>query len=242
MKWKKVPSLQSFRVLKHPLLAVGVGGLISALLAPYITDQWQNHQKELEVKTDLIGRISQATAAIISVTQLLGLPGVNMSQISQTDAYLNWETSSATIGSQLRAYFPDTQLDQDWGNYSAIMVDFFSLPTINTPCKRLEHVQNIQTYMFDNIVPARQSYNCRHNENVQNIQRSHYFINSDKIDWITLVTRGHPSDRINWKENVVEAANSTEQYGEAFYALKQKMLNQKDVIVRRIIQSHIPAF
>jgi hypothetical protein len=238
MKWKRISSHQ----LRHPLLAVVVGGAISAVLAPYITEHLQNYQKELEVKTDLVSRISEATAAIATSAQLFGIKYTNytVQQQDANDAYQKWEISSAAIGSQLRAYFPDTQLDQDWGNYSEIMADFFSLSLTNDACHRLEHVQKIQMYMFDNIVDIRQAYICGHNENFHNIQRSHYFVSSDNIDWITLVTRGNPLHMIkNWTETV-KAPNSDTQYETAFYTLKQKMLNQKDVLVRRIIQSHIP--
>jgi hypothetical protein len=57
MKWKRISSHQ----LRHPLLAVVVGGAISAFLAPYIAEHLQNYQKELEVKTDLVSRMSEAT-------------------------------------------------------------------------------------------------------------------------------------------------------------------------------------
>lgn len=40
-------------ILSNPLLLLVVGGIISGLLIPYITNQWQNHQQQLEIKTGL---------------------------------------------------------------------------------------------------------------------------------------------------------------------------------------------
>ena len=51
-------------ILSNPLLLLVVGGIISGLLFPYITSQWQNHQKELEIKTDLLRRLSESFAAL----------------------------------------------------------------------------------------------------------------------------------------------------------------------------------
>jgi hypothetical protein len=43
--------------ISNPLVLLIVGAVISGILVPYITRQWQDHQKELELKTELVSRI-----------------------------------------------------------------------------------------------------------------------------------------------------------------------------------------
>ncbi|HYT01989.1 MAG TPA: hypothetical protein VEP90_03000 [Methylomirabilota bacterium] len=40
--------------LIYPLVIVAFTVIISGLLIPYFTRRWQNHQKELELKADLV--------------------------------------------------------------------------------------------------------------------------------------------------------------------------------------------
>lgn len=56
--------------LQHPLLLLVVGALISSYIIPLYTKAWQDHQKELELKTDLVSEISDATASILTKTQV----------------------------------------------------------------------------------------------------------------------------------------------------------------------------
>jgi hypothetical protein len=62
-----IPTLKD--LVSNPLLLLVAGGIISGLLIPYITNQWQNHQKELEIKTDLVGRISESFTALLVVRE-----------------------------------------------------------------------------------------------------------------------------------------------------------------------------
>ena len=45
--------------LSHPLLLLLVGALVSSYLLPLLTQSWQNHQKELELKSALVSQISE---------------------------------------------------------------------------------------------------------------------------------------------------------------------------------------
>jgi hypothetical protein len=41
---------QITEALSHPMLLLIVGAIISSLIIPYFTRQWQDHQHELELK------------------------------------------------------------------------------------------------------------------------------------------------------------------------------------------------
>ncbi len=44
------------RFLTHPLVLIAVGAAVPGLLIPRFTRQWQNHEQELKLKTDLVDR------------------------------------------------------------------------------------------------------------------------------------------------------------------------------------------
>jgi hypothetical protein len=103
-----------------------LGAIISSLIVPWFFQVWQDYQKELEIKTDLVGKISEDVTRIIMSTQFVLL--MNNLQHIQTveqhkevldelnEEYKQWEINSAVIGSQLQAYFPHTDLANEWGS------------------------------------------------------------------------------------------------------------------------------
>jgi hypothetical protein len=101
-----------------------IGAVISGILIPYFTRQWQDHQKDLELKTDLVSGISKAIVDLMLAAQLIETKTSPIITNQSYDlAYHNWAESSAIIESQLYAYFPSTHIGQQWNNYSRI-VDF----------------------------------------------------------------------------------------------------------------------
>jgi hypothetical protein len=57
--------------LSNPLLLLIIGAVISGILIPYFTRQWQDHQKDLELKTDLVSGISKAIVDLMLAAQLI---------------------------------------------------------------------------------------------------------------------------------------------------------------------------
>jgi hypothetical protein len=59
--------------LKHPLVLVVLGGVFTALLIPQITREWQDRQREQEIKQSLLEEIStSATTAVRQGNSLVG--------------------------------------------------------------------------------------------------------------------------------------------------------------------------
>lgn len=137
--------------LKNGYLIV-VGGAISGLLIPYITNQWQNHQKELEIKTDLVWRISETVMSMIIAVQFAEMSGpTQQSQEEYNKLFREWEISSAVIGSQIRAYFPANNLGSDWDKLSKLVTDVYALSGISVPEIRIKHVEKIQRYFSNSM-------------------------------------------------------------------------------------------
>lgn len=121
-----------------------VGALISSLLIPWFFQIWQNQQAELEIKTNLISKISESVIGLVMATQSVLIQ--NNNQLIDTEdelvhlfdnlneKYRQWEIESAIINSQLRAYFPNSDVSNLWGSlkiysnsFSEKVTDFYRL-------------------------------------------------------------------------------------------------------------------
>lgn len=129
-------------ILSNPLLLLVVGGIITGLLIPYITNQWQNHQKEFEIRTDLLGRISESLAGLLVVRENVEIDLENNRISNDTtnsfvNQFKNWSISNAVIGSQLRAYFPQTPIGQEWDRFVNLTNQFYESPMLDSKHKFL---------------------------------------------------------------------------------------------------------
>jgi hypothetical protein len=58
-------------ILSHRLSLLLIGALLTGLFFPYFAKRGQNHQKELEIKIDLVGRISESVMSVITATEYI---------------------------------------------------------------------------------------------------------------------------------------------------------------------------
>jgi hypothetical protein len=123
---------------------LGVGAVISGLLVPYITSQWQNHEKELELKTTLVSRLSESVSKTLTAAQF-----TNAELPEAVDYYLSyyeWETASSAIGSYLRAYFPNARIGEEWDEYANITTSFLRLSAVNPLHEKEQLVGQLKEY------------------------------------------------------------------------------------------------
>jgi hypothetical protein len=222
------------RLLSNPFLLLIVGAIVSSLVIPSITAKWQdNHQKELEIKTDLVGRIGQSVNGAYFAAEEVQNPVFNFTLSDYTKAFQDWEMSSGMIGSQLRAYFPDSKLENEWNNYSAVLNDILNLvPTFSSPCLKIGHVQEIQRFLSvsSSGINETQLKRCiieSDGDVVQNIQKTNFHTNSQGINW---------NDFISSKLRIPPA------FGHSWVKLKEIMTEQKDSLIQEILNSKIATF
>jgi hypothetical protein len=103
--------------------------LVAGLLIPALTTQWSDRQKELEIKSSLVGRITESTdaaiedAAFFVDVQVNAWPPVDELSTSGWKAYgreqsaryreilKQWRVLASSLQSRLGAYFPDAHYD-----------------------------------------------------------------------------------------------------------------------------------
>jgi hypothetical protein len=125
--------------LAHPLTILCVGAVVTGLLVPAITRRWQDRQKELELKTELVAELSEAIMSIVLAVQFVRLardqtPAELLTREVLTErqrqfdeAYRVWEVRSAVIGTKLEAYFAGTQIPQNWSDFTDAVTAFYAL-------------------------------------------------------------------------------------------------------------------
>ena len=50
--------------LEHPLVLLVIGALISGVLVAWLSNRWQNHRKELEVKVDIVSKMLEVYGSV----------------------------------------------------------------------------------------------------------------------------------------------------------------------------------
>jgi len=117
-----------------------MGALLSGLIIPFITKNWQDRQKSLEIRTTLVSEISNAVMEFfMSIqfvhirketprTSLTSVPSHEQAEFDQ--AYKAWEVKSAVIGTKLQAYFPKSDIPKTWTAFADVMTGFYALEGI----------------------------------------------------------------------------------------------------------------
>jgi hypothetical protein len=123
-------------LLKHPFLLLLVGAALTGIIVPAFTRRWQIHQKELEIKIDLVSDISESIMAFVMAIQVIHVGakryGHQSDQVTHfqedlTKAYREWEVRSSVIGTKLQAYLPNTPIPEEWTHLSSVLEDFYAL-------------------------------------------------------------------------------------------------------------------
>lgn len=213
--------------LQHPLLLLVVGALISSYIIPLYTKAWQDHQKELELKTDLVSEISDATASILTKTQVK--KAVSNAPYSEFyNAYEDWESSRAIIQSKINAYFSNSDLPPLWSNYSLILTDFTFLSISGNTCATTKYVREIQKY-FDitpKLITKSETNNCpKEFDTLQQIHSTPFRTDLKGIEWDYLIQHGNET-----------------HLSHSWLALKENMVTQKDRIIQKILNSQLQVF
>lgn len=129
-----------------------IGSVISiiftGLLIPWITQTWQYHQKELEVKTALVTQRSKIISDFLITAQLVEAHSPSIAPADYHNAYRNWSEVSADIESELMAYLPSDAYSAQWHNYTVILEKFYFLSAVNIPDPiRKARINSIQEYL-----------------------------------------------------------------------------------------------
>jgi hypothetical protein len=126
--------------------------LISSYLLPSLTRQWQNHERELDIKANLVQEMSETSAEFIVAVKTYAYHGFGSGRSQEelnrdlSVARAKFDTKQAEIAAKLQAYFPQTGLSDGWNRYGNGLVSFFD--TIQTGDLRFARAQLIEVEKY----------------------------------------------------------------------------------------------
>jgi hypothetical protein len=137
--------------LAHPFVIAVVIAVLVNLLIPSFTRKWQDHQKALEIKTELVSDMGESISDAVMSGRFISAGLVSRSssdpradQQAFNDGYRAWTTNNASIGAKIQAYF-GSDLGSQWRSFANVVTDYFQLSA--TPGSgRAEQVQEILSY------------------------------------------------------------------------------------------------
>ena len=193
---------ETYKILQPFLLLIATA-LISNYLIPKITRRWQDHQKELELKTGFVSEISEIVVGIIMAVQFAEVGAASQTQEQFDQAYRTWEVKKAIIGSKIRGYFPNTTLGKDWDEFSEIVSEVYALSGTTDEVFRQERLDRLKEYF-----------------------------GTDAADWQSLVNL----------ELKTSGFHNFQTFYRAWFSLRKQVLERKDALVQRILDSRIVFF
>jgi hypothetical protein len=136
--------------LANPLLVTVVAVLLGSWLIPQVTRKWQDHQKALEIKTGLVGQMSESVSGAVASSRFVAAELVQQAfddpvraeQRAWNDAYREWTTESASIGAKIHAYI-GSEVGSDWRRFGDDVTNFIQLSARNDRRSREAQVQAI---------------------------------------------------------------------------------------------------
>lgn len=141
--------------LMQPYLVLLATAILSGLLIPSITRAWQDRQRELEVKTELVSELSDTVTAFVVAVQDVEIAEMR-NQPYNGEAYYQaaneWEIGLSRISAKLTAYFPNTRLPDDWKVFAATVDEVYALTHTKVPAFRTKRLNVIRAQFEDSAI------------------------------------------------------------------------------------------
>ena len=97
-----------FNYLSNPFSLLVIGAVISSYLIPRFTRRWQDHQDELQLKRQLVERISNSTVnVVLAVADAIKIPQEGLDKAEH-----DWHLECSSIGSYIEAYFYEPKINK----------------------------------------------------------------------------------------------------------------------------------
>lgn len=96
---------QSASFFQHPAVVLGSTIIVTVFMIPYFTNKWQKHQKGLEIKVDLLQRISKNVMEIMTLIESLSEP-YDDDKLELDKEIRKFKVDNKAIGTELEGYYP----------------------------------------------------------------------------------------------------------------------------------------
>jgi len=230
------------KVVSNPMILLVVGAIISSLIIPYYTRQWQDRQKELELKATLADEINKAISDVTVSATFRGAAG-----LSETNK--NWLISKTMIDSKIKAYFSDPQITHDWENLSSVVSQLPGLAG-GLPKKNDTDYNNYFCSLLGNLLKIYISYpqsgpmNIDRNEVNFHQCNSFYYSGLESIQYIKEYFSARSGD-IDWNA-LLHVDNYTttglKDYNKSYDILEKHIQDHTNKLLDTVFKSSITVF
>lgn len=148
--------IRASRSLGHPLVLIVAGAFISSYLIPSLTRQWQNHERELEIKAVLVQEMSETTAEFVVAIKTYAFGGFGSGQTPEglirdlSRDRRAFDTQQPITAAKLRAYFRKASLTDEWNRYGAALVSFFDVIRTTDANFKRQKLAKLERYLGGN--------------------------------------------------------------------------------------------
>jgi hypothetical protein len=128
---------QLILVIVAGVVTAGIGGL----LVPWITKRWQDNKRKTEIRLELTQEMSEITAyamgKILTAIASYARDRARRKEHEFSDddtahlyeEFAEWNRKSSVLTAKLKAYFPNSNIDEAWAEYATLMVNVWELAT-----------------------------------------------------------------------------------------------------------------
>lgn len=131
------------RLLVHPVTLLLLTAVVADLLVPRITQQWQEHQRQTDIRRELVARVSREVGELFIATQFNELRAETQNPEEFDAAYRRWEVESGVLGAELRAYYRAEPVDQAWERCKRMADAYYAQSGYSDPTERVRDLQDV---------------------------------------------------------------------------------------------------
>ena len=131
--------------LRHQVVILLATAAVSQWLIPKITQSWQDHQRQTELKAQLATQSAKAVASMLMAAQSAEFGGTARNEDEIYRAFKDWQVEQVVVSARIRAYFADPNLAKDWDNFADVITKVYASGT-RGGLRRKEYLAAVRKY------------------------------------------------------------------------------------------------
>lgn len=135
------------RYLLFPLIVLVIGAFLTGGLIPRWTRRRDEHRRALEVKTQLVSEMSDIVIGFVTAVRF-AVEDAATQEADYKQTYKAWENRRAVLGTKLEAYFPETNIQDDWRDFVDAVSEFYEITRVRDPARLGNRATRLQTRLI----------------------------------------------------------------------------------------------
>src|SRR6266446_6881415 len=144
------------KFLAHPFTIAVAGALLSVVVIPLFTSRWQDHQRELDIKSKLVTDMTAIMAEPIANSRIWSRgASVGPEMPSYSETLRQIDIKQAEVSALLQVYFPKQfDLSRRWEAFARALNYCIRLTAADPPFRRDSHLEVVRAYVSSTGAPT----------------------------------------------------------------------------------------